>query len=75
MPKSQSTTVKSPIGDANEAQSNSAFSANDVALESWLQNEVAPVYDAHKANPSRAVALDDAMTNVRKRIARNAIII
>lgn len=75
MPKSRNTTVKSPIGDANEAHSNPAFSANDVALESWLQNEVAPVYDAYKANPSRAVALDEAMTNVRKRITRNAIII
>lgn len=74
MPKSRNTITKSPIGDTNEAHSNPAFSANDVPLESWLQNEVAPVYDAYKANPSRAVALDEAMANVRKRIVGHTTI-
>lgn len=32
--------------------------ARDRAVESWLRQEVAPVYDAMKANPARAVSVD-----------------
>lgn len=33
--------------------------ARDRAVESWLQKQVAPVYDALKADPSRAVSAND----------------
>ena len=31
--------------------------ARDRAMENWLQNQVAPAYDALKADPSRAVTI------------------
>jgi hypothetical protein len=35
------------------------------ALESWLQNQVGPAYDALKADPSRAITVD----GIRKALA------
>lgn len=40
--------------------------ARDRAMENWLQNQVAPAYDALKADPSRAVSIAD----VRAKLAR-----
>ena len=42
-----------------------ALMASDRALESWLVSQVAPAYDALKADPSRAVSIDE----VRARLA------
>ena len=39
--------------------------ARDRVVESWLRDQVAPAYDALKADPSRAVGADQ----VRSRIA------
>ena len=38
--------------------------ARDRAVENWLVNQVAPVYDAMQADPSRAVTADQ----IRKRL-------
>ena len=46
------------------------LAARDAAVERWLREEVAPAYDAHKADPTRAVPLEDGMANVRARIAQ-----
>lgn len=35
-----------------------ALLARDRAIESWFQEQVGPAYDALKANPSRAVTVD-----------------
>jgi len=35
-----------------------ALLARDRAVESWLHNQVGPAYDALKADPSRAVTVD-----------------
>jgi antitoxin ParD1/3/4 len=35
-----------------------ALLARDRAVESWLRDQVAPAYDALKADPSRAVGVD-----------------
>lgn len=35
-----------------------ALMARDRAVESWLQNQVGPAYDALKADPGRAVTAD-----------------
>lgn len=43
----------------------------DVSIENWLRNEVGRAYDAHKADPARAVTLKEAMSNVQKLIASN----
>ncbi|MDP2025340.1 type II toxin-antitoxin system ParD family antitoxin [Sulfuriferula sp.] len=42
-----------------------ALLARDRAVESWLQGQVGPAYDALKADPSRAVTADQ----VRARLA------
>ncbi|OKA29359.1 CopG family transcriptional regulator [Pseudomonas versuta] len=42
-----------------------ALMARDRALESWLAGQVAPAYDALKAEPSRALSIDQ----VRARLA------
>jgi putative addiction module CopG family antidote len=42
-----------------------ALLARDRALESWLVGQVAPAYDALKADPSRALSADQ----VRARLA------
>lgn len=39
--------------------------ARDRAVESWLQDQVGPAYDALKADPSRALTVDQ----VRARLA------
>lgn len=42
-----------------------ALMARERATERWLDEQVGPAYDALKANPARAVGID----NVRARIA------
>ncbi|WP_326491461.1 type II toxin-antitoxin system ParD family antitoxin [Herbaspirillum frisingense] len=39
--------------------------ARDRVMESWLNNQVAPAYDALKSNPARAITADQ----VRDRLA------
>ncbi|MBY5395487.1 type II toxin-antitoxin system ParD family antitoxin [Rhizobium leguminosarum] len=43
------------------------LAARDAAVERWLREEVAPVYDELKAHPERAVSLDDAFEGFNKR--------
>jgi Arc/MetJ-type ribon-helix-helix transcriptional regulator len=42
-----------------------ALLARDRAIENWLHEQVGPAYDALKADPTRAVSIDD----VRARLA------
>lgn len=46
------------------------LAARDAAVERWLRDEVAPAYDTHKADPARAVLLNEGMANVRDHIAK-----
>lgn len=46
------------------------LAARDAAVDRWLWDEVAQAYDAHKADPTRTVALEDGLANVRSRIAK-----
>ena len=39
----------------------------DAAMERWLVDEVAPVYDAMKADPNRAIPAKTVFSNLRKR--------
>jgi putative addiction module CopG family antidote len=43
-----------------------ALQARDRAVEHWLRTEVVPAYDAIKADPARAIPIDE----VRKTLAR-----
>lgn len=46
-----------------------ALLARDRAVEEWLRQQVAPVYDAMREDPSRGRSLDQ----VRARLARTAV--
>lgn len=44
--------------------------ARDAAVERWLREDVAPAYDAHKADPTRAVPLAEGMAQVKARTSK-----
>lgn len=46
-----------------------ALKERDAAVDRWLREEVAPVYDAMQADPSRAQSLESVFTNIRARHA------
>lgn len=46
-----------------------ALQERDKAVERWLRDEVAPVYDAMKADPSRGIPVEDVFAAVRARHA------
>lgn len=41
-----------------------ALHAREKAVEDWLRNDIAPVYDAMKNDPSRARSLDDVKASL-----------
>ena len=47
-----------------------ALQERDAAVERWLREEVAPVYDAMQAEPGRARSLDDVFADVRENHAK-----
>ena len=46
-----------------------ALQERDAAVERWLREEVAPAYDALKADPSRALPAEDVFASLRLRHA------
>ncbi|WP_062786704.1 ribbon-helix-helix domain-containing protein [Aquitalea pelogenes] len=49
-----------------------ALMARDRAVESWLLNQVGPAYDALKADPSRAVTIDQVRARLAAEHAKKA---
>lgn len=47
-----------------------ALHERDAAVERWLVEEVAPVYDSMQADPTRAQSLDDVFGAIRTRHAQ-----
>ena len=47
-----------------------ALQERDDAVERWLREEVAPAYDAMKADPGRGLAIDDVFDGLRARHAK-----
>jgi len=47
-----------------------ALQERDAAVDRWLREEVAPVYDAMQADPERARSLADVFADVREHHAR-----
>lgn len=45
-----------------------ALQEREAAVENWLRTEVAATYDAHKANPGKARALDEAWSRLEARM-------
>jgi len=46
-----------------------ALQERDAAIERWLREEVAPAYDAMKANPRRGLSAKRTFAEVRRRHA------
>ncbi len=42
-----------------------ALQERDAAVERWLREEVAPAYDAWKADPSRAIPAEEVFAELR----------
>ena len=42
-----------------------ALQERDAAVERWLRDEVAPVYDAMKADPSRGIPAEEVFAKIR----------
>jgi antitoxin ParD1/3/4 len=47
-----------------------ALQERDAAVERWLSEEVAPVYDAMQANPKRGLSARSVFTEVRTRYTK-----
>ena len=47
-----------------------ALQDRDAAVERWLREDVAPVYDAMKADPTRAIPAKQVFAGIRARHAR-----
>ena len=72
LPNEMAKAVKSKVASGEYATESEvirdglrALLARDRAVESWLQEHVGPAYDALKADPARAVTVDQ----VRARLA------
>lgn len=72
LPNEMADVVKSKVRSGEYASESEVIRdglrtllARDRAVENWLNNQVAPAYDALKADPSRAVTVDE----VRARLA------
>jgi len=46
-----------------------ALQERDAAVERWLREEVAPVYDAMKSNPERRISAESVLSEARGRYA------
>ena len=46
-----------------------ALQERNAAVERWLRTEVVAAYDAHQADPSKAVPADQVMARLRARAA------
>lgn len=47
-----------------------ALQQRDAAVERWLREEVAPVYDAMQADPARARSVEEVFDAIRAKHAR-----
>jgi antitoxin ParD1/3/4 len=65
LPKDMADLVKTKVGSGEYASESEvirdglrALIARDRAVESWLNSQVGPAYDALKVDPSRAITAD-----------------
>jgi antitoxin ParD1/3/4 len=73
LPNEMADIVKSKVADGEYATESEvirdglrALMARDRAIDNWLLQTVAPAYDALKANPSRAISVDQLRTTLGK---------
>ena len=49
-----------------------ALQERDIAIENWLQNDVAPVYDLMQKNPNRGISLNNAFAKIHQQHIDNS---
>jgi putative addiction module CopG family antidote len=71
LPNEMADAVKSKVATGEYATESEvirdglrALLARDRAVENWLQVQVGPAYDALKADPTRAVTIDDVRASL-----------
>jgi antitoxin ParD1/3/4 len=71
LPNEMADAVKSKVATGEYATESEvirdglrALLARDRAVESWLHEQVGPAYDALKADPARAVTIDDVRASL-----------
>lgn len=71
LPIEMAEMVKAKVASGEHATESDVIrtrAARDAAVERWLREEVAPVYDELKAHPERTVSLDEAFAEFGKRV-------
>jgi antitoxin ParD1/3/4 len=76
LPEKHAKFIDSKVGSGSYASGSEvvraglrALQERDAAIERWLREDVARVYDAMKSDPSRAVPMDRAFDMVKARHA------
>lgn len=71
LPNDMADAVKSKVATGEYATESEvirdglrALLARDRAVENWLHEQVGPAYDALKADPARAVTIDDVRASL-----------
>jgi antitoxin ParD1/3/4 len=71
LPNEMADAVKSKVATGEYATESEvirdglrALLARDRAVENWLHEQVGPAYDALKADPARAVTIDDVRASL-----------
>jgi antitoxin ParD1/3/4 len=71
LPNEMADAVKSKVASGEYATESEvirdglrALLARDRAVENWLHEQVGPAYDALKADPARAVTIDDVRASL-----------
>lgn len=77
LPKEMANIVKTKVATGEYATESEvirdglrALIARDKAIDNWLLQEIAPAYDALKADPSRAITIDavkESLANEHKK--------
>jgi antitoxin ParD1/3/4 len=72
LPTEQATYIDALVASGTYASASEvvraglrALQERDAAVERWLREEVAPVYDAMEADPKRGIPADQVMTAIR----------
>jgi antitoxin ParD1/3/4 len=76
LPAEQSEYIDSLVASGAYASASEVIRAGlralrerDDAVERWLREEVAPVYDAMEADPARGIPAEQVLASLRKRHA------
>lgn len=72
LPSEQSAFIDAKVRSGDFASASEVVQAGlralkerDEAVDRWLREDVAPIYDAMKADPLRAVSIEDAFAQIR----------